>query len=95
MGITSRDDGSTGDTGLDLCFLTLSATDPRFPKYPGLPAFVCSGYQPTGLVDKNVSGAEQPCKRSEGSDDAPEHTGALFLDCHFKRSDCSLPLRRG
>ena len=24
----------------------LSATDPRFPRYPSLPVFTCSGYQP-------------------------------------------------
>jgi len=24
----------------------LSATDPRFPKYPRLPVFSCAGYQP-------------------------------------------------
>jgi hypothetical protein len=55
-----------------------------------LSVIVCSGYQRTGLVDKNLSGAEQRCKRSEGNDDAPEHAGALFLDCGFKHDDLLL-----
>jgi hypothetical protein len=45
---------------------------------------------PPGLVYENVSGAEQRCKRSEGNDDAPEHTSALFLDCGFKHDDLLL-----
>jgi len=50
--------------------------------------FCC--YQSTRLVDKDVSGAEQRCKRSERNDNAPEHAGALFLDCGFKHDDSLL-----
>jgi len=35
---------STRGSRFYLC--RLSATDPRFPKYPSLPVRVCSGYEP-------------------------------------------------
>jgi hypothetical protein len=35
----------TSDRGAVFYLCTLSALDPRFPKYPGLPVFSCSGYE--------------------------------------------------
>lgn len=34
------------DRGSEFYFCGLSATDPRFPKYPRLPVFHCTGYAP-------------------------------------------------
>jgi hypothetical protein len=36
----------TSDKGSRFYMCLLSATDPRFPKYPRLPVLRCSGYQP-------------------------------------------------
>jgi len=33
------------DRGTTFYFCQLSATDPRFPKYPRLPVLSCSGYE--------------------------------------------------
>src|SRR5712692_3086774 len=35
----------TSDRGAEFYLCTLSALDPRFPKYPRLPVFSCSGYE--------------------------------------------------
>jgi hypothetical protein len=35
----------TNDRGSRFYLCRLSATDPRFPKYPRLPVLTCSGYQ--------------------------------------------------
>jgi len=34
------------DRGSVFYLCMLSATDPRFPKYPTLPVITCSGYEP-------------------------------------------------
>jgi len=36
----------TSDKGSRFYMCLLSATDPRFPKYPRLPVLRCSGYRP-------------------------------------------------
>jgi len=36
----------TSDKGSTFYLCLLSATNPRFPKYPRLPVLRCSGYQP-------------------------------------------------
>ncbi|HTC77681.1 MAG TPA: hypothetical protein VK657_03650 [Terriglobales bacterium] len=35
----------TSDRGSVFWFCELSATDPRFPKYPRLPVLSCAGYE--------------------------------------------------
>jgi hypothetical protein len=72
-------------------FLDVVGYCSAFPNSSRLPRCVfCSGYKPTGLVDKNVSSTEQRGKRSAADDDAPEYAGALFLDCGFKHDDLLL-----
>ena len=42
------------DRGSTFYMCQLSATDPRFPKYPRLPVLQCLGYQPSKPDSKNI-----------------------------------------
>jgi len=37
------------DRGAEFYMCRLSASDPRFPKYPALPVIFCAGYLPTNV----------------------------------------------
>ena len=42
------------DRGSTFYMCQLSATDPRFPKYPRLPVLQCLGYQPSNPDSKSM-----------------------------------------
>jgi len=44
----------TSDRGSVFFLCKLSATDPRYPKYPRLPVLSCQGYEKDGALEKSV-----------------------------------------